>query len=294
LSDRSYLRAADRLLLTAIVNIVLMLAYAMSLGPARRWRRPLQVLWCRALCSLAGLRVRQSGRVRTEGPTLFVANHVSYLDIPVIARYVDATFVAKAEVARWPLFGQAAKLTRTIFIQRVGAEARAQGRQMLDRLASGENLMLFAEGTSTDGSAVAPFKSSLFGIAEDPPPGIDLAVQPVSISYTRALNGKPLVGRWRELYCWFGEATMLPHLWRMVSLPGAEVELRFHEPIAAAGMNRKELARRAQASVAAGVAAANAPLIAEVSPVAVQPEEAVSSAPDEGAVETNRSAPAFH
>jgi lyso-ornithine lipid O-acyltransferase len=293
LSDRSYLRAADRLLLTAIVNIVLMLAYAMSLGPARRWRRPLQVLWCRALCSIAGLRVRQSGRVRTEGPTLFVANHVSYLDIPVIARYVDATFVAKAEVAGWPLFGHAAKLTRTIFIQRVGAEAPAQGRQMLDRLASGENLMLFAEGTSTDGSAVAPFKSSLFGIAEDPPPGIHLAIQPVSISYTRALDGKPLVGRWRELYCWFGEATMLPHLWRMVSLPGAEVELRFCEPIPAE-MNRKGLARRAQAAVAAGVAAANAPLIAETAPAAVQPEDAVSSAPDEAAVETSRSAPAFH
>ena len=78
---------------------------------------------------------------------------------------------------------------------------------------------------------MAPFKSSLFGIAENLPPGIELVVQPVSITYTRALDGTPLVGRWRELYCWFGEATMLPHLMRMVSLPGAEVELRFHEPI---------------------------------------------------------------
>lgn len=283
-----------RLLLTLLVNIVLMLAYALSLGPARRWRRPVQVVWCRALCFLAGLRVRQSGRVRTEGSTLFVANHVSYLDIPVIAQYADATFVAKADVARWPLFGQAAKLTGTIFVQRVGAEARSQRRQMLDRLALGENLMLFAEGTSTDGSAVAPFKSTLFGIAENLPPGIDLVVQPVSISYTRALDGTPLVGRWRELYCWFGDATMLPHLMRMVSLPGAEVELCFHEPIAAAGMNRKELARRAQAAVAAGVAAANAPLIEEVMPEAAHTDGALSSAPDAAAVETSRSAPAFH
>jgi lyso-ornithine lipid O-acyltransferase len=283
LSRRSRLRAGGRLLLTLLVNIVLMLAYALSLGPARHWRRPLQVVWCRALCSLAGLRVRQSGRVRTEGSTLFVANHVSYLDIPVIARFADATFVAKADVARWPLFGQVAKLTRSIFVQRVGAEARAQGRQMLDRLAAGENLMLFAEGTSTDGSAVAPFKSTLFGIAENLPPGIDLVVQPVSITYTRAVDGTPLVGRWRELYCWFGDATMLPHLLRMVSLPGAEVELYFHEPIAAAGMNRKELARRAQAAVAAGVATANAPLIEEVARSAAQ-EDTVSSVPDAAAV----------
>ena len=70
----------------------------------------------------------------TTGTTLFVSNHVSYLDIPVIAGYADGTFVAKAEVARWPLFGQAAKLTRTIFIQRIGAEAKAQGKQ-IDRAA---------------------------------------------------------------------------------------------------------------------------------------------------------------
>lgn len=217
--------------------------------------------------------------MRTEGATLFVANHVSYLDIPVIARHVDATFIAKADVARWPLFGRVAKLTRTIFVQRVGGAARAQAGQILDRLAAGENLMLFAEGTSTDGAAVAPFKSTLFGIAEDPPPGIDLAVQPISIAYVRALDGTPLVGPLRELYCWFGDATMLPHLWRMVSLPGAEVELRFHEPIIAAGMSRKELARLAQAAVEAGVRAANARMTDTTLSDAAQAQGAIGSAP---------------
>src|SRR5699024_2528642 len=86
LSRRSNMRACVRLLLTLLVNIVLMLAYALSLGLPRRWRRQVQVVWCRALCYLAGLRVRQSGEMRTRGSTLFVANHVSYLDIPVIAR----------------------------------------------------------------------------------------------------------------------------------------------------------------------------------------------------------------
>ncbi|MBK8174647.1 MAG: 1-acyl-sn-glycerol-3-phosphate acyltransferase [Rhodospirillales bacterium] len=241
-----------------LVSLGLMAIYAISIGPLRRWRRPLQVLWCRSLCYCSGLRLVIRGKPRNVGPTLFVANHVSYLDIPVIARTADMTFVAKADVARWPLFGQAAKLTRTIFIHRVGAEAKIQGRQMLERLAAGDNLMLFAEGTSTDGSAVAPFKSTLFSIAERQPVGSTLMVQPVSITYCRALDGTPLIGPLRALYCWFGDATMLPHLMRMLSLPGAIVEVRYQEPIATSGVGRKELARQAEAAVAAAVAAVNA------------------------------------
>jgi len=263
----SPLRAAWRLVVMVLVNVVLMALYAVSLGPLRRWRRPLQVTWCRALCWTAGLRLRVTGTPRNDGPTLFVVNHCSYLDIPVIARDADATFVAKAEVARWPLFGQAARLTRTLFIQRVGGEAKAQGRLLLDRLAQGENLLLFAEGTSTDGSAVAPFKSSLFAIVEQAGAASNLQVQPVSITYARSLDGEPLTGPRRELYCWFGDATMFPHLWRMLGLKGAEVEVRFLAPIVPAGASRKELARRAQAAVAASVAAVNAEMGEEALPV---------------------------
>ncbi|MFO1119727.1 MAG: lysophospholipid acyltransferase family protein [Rhodospirillales bacterium] len=265
----SPLRAAWRLVAMVVVSLGLMALYALSLGPLRRWRRPLQVSWCRALCRIAGLRLRVTGAPRNHGPTLFVVNHCSYLDIPVIARDADATFVAKAEVARWPLFGQAAQLTRTLFIQRVGGEAKAQGRLLLDRLAQGENLLLFAEGTSTDGAGVAPFKSSLFAIVEQAGTGSDLQVQPVSITYARTLDGKPLIGPWRELYCWFGDATMFPHLWRMLSLKGAEVEVHFLAPIVPAGASRKELARRAQAAVAASVAEVNAEMEEEPVPVQV-------------------------
>jgi 1-acyl-sn-glycerol-3-phosphate acyltransferase len=243
-----------------LVSVVLMTAYALSIGPVRRWRRPLQETWCRTLCRIGGLRLRVSGIPRNKGPTLFVSNHCSYLDIPVVAREADATFVAKSEVARWPLFGQAARLTGTVFIQRVGADARTQGQQLIERLGRGENLMLFAEGTSTDGERVAPFKSSLFAIAERPPPGLDLRVQPVSITYARALDGTPLTGPRRELYCWYGEATMFPHLWRMLSLEGAEVEVRFLQPVDPEGLSRKQLAQRTHAAVAVSVAGVNAEL----------------------------------
>jgi len=264
------------------INVVLMAAYAISLGPARVWRRPLQRTWCRALCWTAGLRLRVSGVPRNQGPTLFVANHCSYLDIPVISREADGTFVAKADVSRWPLFGQAARLTRTIFIQRVGVEAKAQGQQLLDRLAGGDNLILFPEGTSGDGASVCTFKSTLFSIVGDRPAsstagGAEPVVQPVSITYARDFDGTPLIGPLRELYCWFGDMTMLPHLMRMLSLPGCEVELRFLEPIATVGVSRKELARTAQAAVAASVADVNAALGAAPPPPLLPKSVAESS-----------------
>jgi lyso-ornithine lipid O-acyltransferase len=276
-----------------LVSLGLMAAYAVSLGPASRWRRSLQATWCRTLCWLAGLQVRLSGEPCNDGPTLFVANHCSYLDIPVIARDADATFVAKAEVARWPLFGQAARLTRTIFIQRVGSEAKAQGVEMLRRLQAGDNLMLFAEGTSTDGSGVAPFKSTLFAIAEQVPSDIGLQVQPVSISYVRTRAGLPLVGPLRQLYCWFGDATMFPHLMRMLSLEGAQVELRFLTPIPTQGRKRKELARLAGEAVAASVAEVNAEVLAGGDTPAGGPLP-LSSAPRGAADAADQSEPACH
>lgn len=276
-----------------LLNAVLIPLYWASVGPLRRYRRPNQVVWSRVSCWLAGLRLRITGVPHTGGPTLYVCNHLSYLDIPVLASKVNATFVAKADVARWPLFGVAARLTGTIFVHRVGSEARVQSHQMLSRLVGGENLLLFAEGTSTDGSAVAPFKSTLFAIAEQAPAGIDLMVQPMSISYARARDGRPLTGALRDLYCWFGEATMFPHLMRMLSLPGAEMEIRFLDPIPARGTSRKELARRAEAAVAASVATVNQELLGLPDPSGDTRPAGVSSSPPAASDETSRSAPVF-
>jgi 1-acyl-sn-glycerol-3-phosphate acyltransferase len=128
-----------------------------------------------------------------------------------------------------------------------------------ERLRGGESLILFPEGTSTDGSGVMPFKSSLFNIAENLPAGTNLVVQPVSVTYVRTIDGTPLVGPLTELYCWYGDATLLPHLRRVFGLEGAIVEVRFHEPISVQeGTSRKDLARRCEAAAARGVAASHA------------------------------------
>jgi 1-acyl-sn-glycerol-3-phosphate acyltransferase len=255
----SPLRATVRLLLFLAMNAAYMPAYALCLGPLQRWKRPIQVSWSRISCRLAGLEVRTLGAPPAGRSALFVANHVSYLDIPVFSAVIDATFVAKSEVGGWPLFGWIAKLTRAILVKRDGRDVGAQRGEMQARLLAGENLILFPEGTSTDGSGVAPFKSSLFGIVQGLPPEADLMVQPVSVAYPRYADGTRLEGRSRALYCWFGDATLLPHLFRVFGLDGAEVEVRFHEPIPLGpSPDRKDLSRRAQAAVEAGVAASNA------------------------------------
>ena len=250
----SILRSLTATLLFLPANAVLIPAYALCLGPARGWRRSIQILWCRIVCRLAGLRVRVVGTPHTAGPTLYVSNHVSYLDIAVLSRHLDAAYVAKSEVARWPLFGLIARLTGTIFVSRRSAEARAQRETVRAYLGAGGNLLLFPEGTSTDGTGVEPFKAALFDIAGISGPETGAVVQPISLAYTRSVDGTPLTGPHRDLYCWYGDMTLLPHLLRVLGLRGAEVVLRYHpavQPVRFA--SRKALARHCEEHAAAGV-----------------------------------------
>ena len=250
----SILRASAAALVFLLANAILIPAYAGCLGPARRWRRSIQILWCRIVCGLAGLRVRSVGTPHTPGPVLYVSNHVSYLDIAVLSRRLDAAYVAKSEVAGWPLFGLIARLTGTIFVSRRPAEARAQRERVRAHLGAGGNLLLFPEGTSTDGTGVAPFKAALFDIAGISGSENGPVVQPISLAYTRSIDGTPLIGPYRDLYCWYANMTLLPHLLRVLGLRGAEVVIRYHPPVQPADFaNRKELARHCEEGIAAGV-----------------------------------------
>jgi lyso-ornithine lipid O-acyltransferase len=257
-SAASPLRATARLCAFVLLSVFMIIVYSACAGPLRRWRRPLQIVWSKGCYRLAGVTVRTFGEPYRAGPALSVANHVSYLDIPVLASLVDGAFVAKREVGSWPLFGTAAKITGTVFVNRSGGDAMSQREVLARRLTEGSRgLILFAEGTSTDGSRVAPFKSSLFSIAERPPERRELVVQPVSIAYPRDTEGRALAGDRRTLYCWYGDAALVPHMWRMMGLRGAEAEVRFHAPIRITRpVRRKDLAKAAEAAVAAGVAEA--------------------------------------
>lgn len=236
----------------------LVVVYLLALPFGRRARYGVARLWFRGCCRLCSLRLRIIGTPYRSGPAFFAANHVSYLDIIAFGAVLDAVFVAKREVRGWPLFGLLARLVRTEFISRRAREAEQQTRSLAARLAAGESLIVFPEGTSTDGFCVRPFKTSLFGMTAHLPASSDLRVQPISIAYPRYATGKALIGGLESLYAWYGEMTLLPHMLGVFGLRGAEVEIRFHEPVALdAFADRKELARYCENQVAAGVSLAN-------------------------------------
>jgi lyso-ornithine lipid O-acyltransferase len=251
--------AAGRAVALVLASIVLLMMAMLGALFAGRTPRPVARLWCATYCRIAGLKIETYGRVCDARPTLFVANHVSYLDIVVLGRLLDATFVAKAEVRRWPAIGFIAALGRTVFIDRARSLSAGQSTTLAERLRAGESLILFAEGTSSDGGRVLPFKSALFAAVSDPDLARQVRVQPVSIAYTRFRGGLPISHGQRPLYAWYGDMELVPHLWSVLGLPGARVEVRFHEPVSAAAFaSRKELARHAEREVAGGLIAARA------------------------------------
>lgn len=187
--------------------------------------------WYHKRClRLLGLRLETHGEPAAAHPTLYVVNHVSYLDITILGAARPVSFVAKAEVARWPFFGLLAKLQRTVFIARERRHAAVQRDEMQKRLETGDDLILFPEGTSGDGNHVLPFKSALFSVAERRIGGQPLTVQPVSLAYTK-LDGLPMGRYLRPFIAWYGDMDLAPHMWNALALGTVTAEVTFHPPV---------------------------------------------------------------
>jgi len=258
-------RAAWRLtgyFLLAVVTVSLIAAMqGVFIALKSRYAEFLPMVHHRVCCWLLDLNVETRGSMSTIRPTLFVCNHSSYLDISVLGSKVRGSFVAKSEVAKWPLFGLFAKLQRTVFIDRRRRTAHKQRDDLIRRLEAGDNLILFPEGTSNDGNRTLPFRSSLFAVAERVVPEADgkphpLTVQPVSIAYVR-LNGMPIGRSLRPYFAWYGDMSLLDHLWRVAGLGRVTITVEFHPPVSLAQFpSRKALSEHCQRMVAEGVAAA--------------------------------------
>lgn len=234
-------------------------------------KRLLPPIYSRGTCRIAGLRIRLSGAPLAEAPALVVCNHVSYMDISVLGATIPGHFVAKREVSTWPLFGFLAKLSDSVFIERERRRTGDARGDMERRLDDGGRLILFPEGTSSDGSHVLPFRSSLFSVAAyrrrgrepaaDPGRRADtelVRVQPVSIAYTR-LDGVPMGRGLRPLVAWYGDMTLAPHLWRLLGLGQIDVSVHVHPAVTLADFpDRKALARHCERCIAESVARANA------------------------------------
>lgn len=199
----------------------------------------------RLMCWLLGVRIHVRGQVAHDKPVLLVANHVSWLDIPVLSTLTaPISFVAKNEVGGWPLVGWLAKLQRTLFVDRARrGVVRETASEIARRLESGDHMVLFAEGTSSDGNQVLPFKSALFAAVE---PSVlqsqkGAYVQTLALAYTH-LDGLPMGRPKRPSIAWYGDMDMVSHAWGVLKSGPVDVHVRIGEPVSLASFgDRKKL-----------------------------------------------------
>jgi 1-acyl-sn-glycerol-3-phosphate acyltransferase len=215
------------------------------------------------LCRLFGIRITIVGKPIRDRGVLMAANHTSYFDIIVLSGAAPVSFVAKKEVGSWFFFGTLARLQETVFIERDRRSETTAARDAIrERLARGDALVLFPEGTSNDGNRVLPFRSALLAAAESEvatePDGSPryVPVQPVSVSYV-GLQGIPMGRENRPFFAWYGDMDLVPHLWEAMKTGPFEVVVEFHPALSVDAVGgRKPLAAAAEAIVRAGQARA--------------------------------------
>lgn len=209
----------------------------------------------RIVALLLGIRVRVYGQPLPKGARLFIANHMSWIDIVVLGSLLPLTFIARADMATWPIFGLFARLQRTIFVDRTRKMATGSAIQTISkRFADQEAVLLFAEGTTSDGHRVLPFRSALFGAVSGAALEHDATAQPVALAYQRR-HGLPIARYARPEIAWYGDMTILPHLKGIIAGGPLEVDVWFGEPYPQEQMaDRKALASLAQRQIRAAVA----------------------------------------
>jgi lyso-ornithine lipid O-acyltransferase len=217
-------------------------------------RRLIPVGYHRALCALLGIRIRVMGERTRQRPLLLVANHSSWLDVPIITAVAPVVFVAKQEVASWPLLGLLARLQRSVFVDRTRRhKTGAVNAEIAQRLADGDPVVLFGEGTSSDGNRVLPFRTALIGAARDAlaaaTPAGGVMIQPLSITYV-GLNGLPLGRQHRPLAAWYGDMDFVSPFRELLRHGVLDVVVSWGEPIPyQVGTDRKAVARSLESRV---------------------------------------------
>jgi 1-acyl-sn-glycerol-3-phosphate acyltransferase len=242
--------------LGVITIVSLALIPVQWLAVRRQWplRRRIPSSYHRFVCRVLGIRITEIGRRMAEHPLLIVSNHTSWLDISVITAVAPVVFVAKSEVANWPVFGLFAKLQRSVFVDRTRRhKTQDVNSEIAQRLAGGDPVLLFGEGTSSDGNRVLAFRTALVGAARDALAEAEHArrvwIQPLSIAYT-GLLGLPLDRHARPRVAWYGGAAMWPHFSWLVAHGAVDVVVTWGEPLAYdEASDRKTVARQLEQAV---------------------------------------------
>jgi 1-acyl-sn-glycerol-3-phosphate acyltransferase len=239
--ERSCRIAARSLWLVGEVILALSKFAGLMAVQARLPERTARARWlqnaCRRALRVFHLELHVTGQVPCRG--LLVCNHLSYLDILVLGATAPCTFVSKCEVRRWPVFGWCASLAGTLFVRRDRrsdvARISSEMRRVLD---TGALVVLFPEGTTSDGRHVLPFKSSLLEPATRQPHGLSASL----IEY--AMHD----GNVAEEVCYWRDMTLVPHLVNLLGKHGLEARVRFTE-VQQASPDRKQLARQLHSEV---------------------------------------------
>ncbi|TCL72211.1 lysophospholipid acyltransferase family protein [Rhizobium sp. BK251] len=226
------------------VSIVLLPLQCICLYFDWKPRRYLPRLWHRTICFLFGIRIRIAGRLESRRPLMLASNHASWLDIMVLSAVADVAFIAKSEVRTWPIFGTLARLQKSVFIAREQKrKTGSQVNEIAERLAGGEIMVLFPEGTTSDGNRLLEVKSSLFGAATAAVPHSPTGtvyVQPVAIAYS-GIHGIAMGRYHRPIAAWPGDIELLPHLKGILQCGAIDVDVCFGEAVEYdAETNRKE------------------------------------------------------
>jgi len=237
----------------AFLGVSLSLACALSgtawaLPQSRRegYRAKFVRAWSIAVCRILRIRVDVVGDPPPAGRRLVACNHLGYADIPVLGSVLPAAFVSKAEVARWPVIGFLASAAGTVFVDREDrAAAGGFVEEMRRRIVNGGNLLVFAEGTSSRGESVLPFKSAPFAAVAGEP---GTCVLPVRLDLVE-IDGMPAAGALRDSVCWHGDALFVPHFLRLLAFKEIRYRVVIGTPIPCAGAGRKRLALAARERV---------------------------------------------
>lgn len=238
----------------ATLTLPLMPVQAVLLRTTKRGARAFPHWYHRQVCRLLGIRLHIDGAIARDRPVLVVANHSSWLDIPVLSAVAPVSFIAKKEVGGWPFVSQLARLQRSVFVDRTRRTAVGETTsEMSQRLAAGDALVLFAEGTSTDGNRVLPLRTSLFGAVLPGTKGDqvphDAMVQTCAVVYGH-LHGLPIGRADRSSVGWYGDMEMGGHAWNLLKAGPLDVRIVIGPPVAIDSFSdRKALAKHAESEL---------------------------------------------
>ncbi|OQW56393.1 MAG: acyl-phosphate glycerol 3-phosphate acyltransferase [Proteobacteria bacterium SG_bin9] len=248
------IRVFSIVLFIVLVTLLLLPFQLIGIVFNTRLQRTIPHIYHRILCAVIGIRIREVGKRSDDSPVLILANHASWLDICVISAVAPVVFVAKHEIAGWPVFGWLAKLQRSIFIDRQARHRTgAATQEIAARMLGGDAVVLFAEGTSSNGTHILPFRSALIGAVHhalgETTHHSSVTVQPLSLAYV-SLAGLPIGRGLRERVAWYGDTDLIPHLVGVLSSGAIDVTVSWGDARAYdMSANRKVIARDAEMAV---------------------------------------------